>query len=236
MKLYIITLTNKVDNEHHNINELKKSLYPIELFVIRDYDPHLKNLSKIYKIFDFLKKCNNINDKDIICIVDGHDVLFNRKKHNINTMIDTFLKYNKDIVFSSENKCSHHTTAAKIYLESLTNYKNCYLNSGVVFAYKDKYIEFLTNILTNIDSYKLRDSFSDQQIISKYLATVQPNNVGLDYNNSLALTLNTSTQVHCEDIISCFVHITFLANSSQLFKYQKFLRYIYEIDEKKNIV
>jgi hypothetical protein len=228
MKLHILTLTNKIEHKQYNVNELKKSLYPIDLLVIRDYDPNIKNLSKLFKTFDFLIKCNNINDKDVICIVDGHDVLFNKKKHNIHSMMETFLSYDTDIVFSVENKCSHHSDVAKKYLESLSSFANCYLNTGVIFAYKDKYVKFLTEVLSNIDSYRLPGSFSDQQIISIHLATVQPDNVKLDYNNRLALTLNTSTDVCCDDIKACFVHVTFLANSSQLLKYQKLLNYMYK--------
>lgn len=221
MKLHFITLTNKI--EHCNVNNLRKSLYPYYLHVLNSYDPNIKNLSKLFKVFDFLNTCKSIADNDIICVVDAHDVLFNRRKHNINSLIKTFVGFDTDIVFSTENVCSHHSNDAKIFFESNSHVKNRYLNSGVILAYKRKYVEFLRAIISNIDAYKLPGSFSDQQVISRYLASVKPV-VKLDYDNNLALTLNTATDVCFEDINACFVHVTFLAKSSQLQKYNNFLK------------
>jgi hypothetical protein len=229
MQIHLVTLTNK--SEHPNVknllNSINKDIPKSCLHVIRDYDNNLKNLSKIYKTLDYLQNCDTIADDDIICVVDGHDVLFNNKSHNIGDVIPQFIELDVDVVISTENKCSHHTPVAVEYFCSTLEHR--YLNSGVTIAYKDKYITLLSDIVKNITTLNSPPRTSDQRVIGQYLATRHHNlpvRVHLDTSDTFASTLNSSTNITYSDIKSFFVHVTFLASSSQQQKYISFLQYI----------
>jgi hypothetical protein len=232
MEIHVVTLTD--ESEHPNVKNLEESLQVSrkKFHVLHDYDKKLKNLSKIYKTLDYVRDCSDIADNDIICIVDGHDVIFNNKLHNLQDIISKFKELGADIVFSTENKCTHHTSAAKQFFES-TLPKNRYLNSGVIIAYKKQYVILFSDILENITYLNFPPLYSDQRVIGQYLASFQHNlpvKVHFDTNDVYALTLNSSCNVTCSNIGSFFVHITFLANSSQLKKYNDFLGYTLKQD------
>lgn len=227
MKIHLLTLTNK--SEHPNVKNLIESVdvTPDCLHVIHDYDPSLKNLSKIYKIPNYVMSCDTIADTDIICVVDAHDVIFNKKLFTFRDVLQKFINLDVEVVFSTENKCSHHTPAAKAYFQSTC--KNRYLNSGVIIAYKKHYVTLFSDIVANMSILNSPHQFSDQRVIGQYLQMFRSNlpvKVHLDTDDTFALTMNSSRDVADCDISSPFVHITFLANLSQLRKYNNFLSYI----------
>jgi hypothetical protein len=225
MNLYFITLVDKGSIDK-TIN-LKKTLYPETLHVIDTYDTELKNLSKIYKTYEYILSRNDITTDDIICIVDGHDMLFNSKLYNGEDVKNRFIEQNVDMIISSESKFSHHCNSVKNFFEQ--NYKNpfCYLNSGLVIAYKWAYMGVFSDIIQNIDKYK-SNSKSDQRILSLYIMdkTVTnslPVKVIIDDNLIFSTTLNTCTNLKLDDIKSFFIHITFLKHYDQNIKYNKLL-------------
>jgi hypothetical protein len=217
--LHIITITNSL--EHKNVDNLRKSVYPNYLHVINDYDTKLKNLSKIYKIYDYINKSNFLND-DILCIVDGHDVVFNKKKYNVQDIILQFQKLKTDIIFSTENKCSHHSVESKKYFE--LEHNGYYLNSGIIIAFKQKYIDFLKDIIDNIDIYNKEKYLSDQRIYGNYISQNKCSNIKMDIDNIFGFTLNSNTNIEYKNIKSFFIHVTFLSNSCQYLKYQNVIK------------
>lgn len=225
MALHIITLTNK--SPHPNVKHLQESISISNDYfhIIQDYDCNLKNLSKIYKTFDYIQNCTSIDDNDIICIVDGHDVLFNKKMYTPDDILTKFKNVKADIIFTTENKCSHHTPAAKLFFEML--FQKRYLNSGVILAYKKSYLILFRDIIDKISILNSPWMFSDQRIIGQYLANCYidslPVAVYLDIDDIFSITVNTST---CLQFNSLFVHVTFLAMTSQLQKYNTFLEFI----------
>jgi hypothetical protein len=223
--IYFITLVDKA-SIYKTIN-LQKSLYPETLHIIDTYDYELKNLSKIYKTYEYIKNKNNIKNDDIVCIIDGHDTLFNRKLYKGDDLKNKFIEQNVDIIISSESRFSHHCSSVKDFFEQ--NYKTpfCYLNSGFIIAYKQAYIDMFSDIINNIDKYK-SSSKSDQRILSLYIMDKTicnnlPIKLIIDDDVIFCTTINTETNLELNKITSFFIHITFLKNSIQNLKYNKFI-------------
>jgi hypothetical protein len=231
MDIYFITLVDK-DSIDKTIN-LQKSLYPEKLHIIDTYDCELKNLSKIYKTYEYIKTQNNIKTNDIVCIIDGHDMLFNRKSGQFTNSCKgddikkKFIEKNVDIIISSESKFSHHCNSVKEFFEQNFKKPFCYLNSGFIIAYKEAYINMFSDIIDNIDKYKSHLK-SDQRILSLYIMdkTISNNlpvKLIIDDDLIFSTTLNTNTNLKLDEINSFFIHITFLKDSNQLLKYNKLI-------------
>ena len=206
---------------------LQKTLYPETLHIIDTYDNEMKNLSKIYKTYEYISTQNNIKTDDIVCIIDGHDMLFNKKLYKPEDIKNRFIKENTDIIISSESKFSHHCNSVKQFFEQ--NFKNpfCYLNSGFIIAYKRAYINMFSDIIYNMNKYK--SSFkSDQRILSLYIMdkTISNNlpvKIMIDDDLIFSTTLNTNTHLKLDEIKSFFIHVTFLKHNIQNLKYNKLI-------------
>lgn len=223
MKIYFITLVDKGSIDQ-TIN-LQKTLYPEKLHIIDTYDCELKNLSKIYKTYEYIKTQNDIKKDDIVCIIDGHDMLFNRKLYKGDDIKDKFIEQNVDMIISSESRFSHHCNSVKEFFEQKFKKPFCYLNSGFIIAYKEAYINMFSDIINNIDKYNTHFK-SDQRILSLYIMdkTISNNlpvKLTIDDDLIFSTTLNTNTNLKLDEINSFFIHVTFLKNSSQYLKYNK---------------
>jgi hypothetical protein len=223
--MYFITLVDK--NSIDKTINLKKSLYPETLHIVDTYDHDLKNLSKIYKTYEYICKQDNIKSDDIICIIDGHDMLFNKKLYKPDDIKNAFVKTNADIIISSESKFSHHCDSVKQFFEENFKKPFCYLNSGFIIGYKAAYINMFSDIICNINKYK--SSFkSDQRILSLYIMDkIMSNNLPvkiiIDDDLIFSTTLNTNTNLKLHDITSFFIHVTFLKNNGQYLKYNNLI-------------
>jgi hypothetical protein len=225
MNIYFITLVDK-----HSIDKtinLQKTLYPEKLHIIDTYDCELKNLSKIYKTYEYISMRNDIKIDDIICIIDGHDVLFNKKLYNAEDIKNRFIKQNIDIIISSESNFSHHCNSVKDFFEQKFKKPFCYLNSGFIMGYKWAYINMFNDIINNIDKYKSNFK-SDQRILSLYImdktiSNTLPVKLSIDDDLIFSTTLNTNTNLKLDEIRSFFIHVTFLKNNIQNIKYNKLL-------------
>jgi len=217
--IHVITITNSV--EHKNVYFLKKSLKLHNLTVLQTYDPQIGNLSKIYKVHDYLIN-SNINDNDIICIVDAHDVVFNNKMGCINDVLNTFNSYNTDIIFSSENTCVHHSSNSKEYFESI--YGSNYLNSGISVSIKNEYLKMLESIIKHIGFYNQDNLRSDQRVIGNFLTHNKSQNIILDIDHVFGITLNKNTNLKLNDISSFFIHVPCLSTVNQQLKYKNLIK------------
>jgi len=225
MDIYFITLVDKGSIDK-TIN-LQKTLYPEKLHIIDTYDYELKNLSKIYKTYEYIKTRNNIKMNDIVCIIDGHDMLFNKILYTGDDIKNKFIEKSVDMIISSESKFSHHCNSVKEFFEENFKKPFCYLNSGFIIAYKEAYINMFSDIINNIDKYKSHLK-SDQRILSLYIMdkTISNNlpvKLIIDDDLIFSTTLNTNTNLKLNEINSFFIHITFLKDSSQLLKYNKLI-------------
>lgn len=226
MDLFFITLVDK-KSTNKTLN-LQKMLVPYTLSVLDTYDYELKNLSKIFKTYEYIVSCKNILENDILCIVDGHDILFNNKFSKLD-LIKDFTNANVDMIISGESNFAHHCDTVKDFFE--INYKNKYryLNSGVIICYKWAYVKFFKDIIDNFDKYKLCGNTSDQRIIGLYIkdktqSNTLPIKVTIDDSGYFTNTITTHWNGDLDKINSYFVHVTFLAHRKQNERYQYLLQ------------
>lgn len=222
--MYIITISDKQNISKTNV--LKTSIDNLyKLVVLDNYDPNLGNVSKIIKTYEYIQKSEYIKDNDVICIVDGHDVIYNKNKTS--NLLETFIDHKKDIITSCETKFSHQENSVKDFYDNLTTFKNKYLNSGFIIAYKWTFLKIFGDIVNNIDTYNIHLNKSDQRILSLYIKdNYDKLSIGLDYNNIFCTTVNTEYNENIKDINSFFIHVTFLKNQCQKLKYDKICKNI----------
>lgn len=222
--MYIITISDKQNISKTNV--LKTSINNLyKLVVLDNYDPNLGNVSKIIKTYEYIQKSEYIKDNDVICIVDGHDIIYNKNKKG--DLLKTFIKCKKDIITSCESKFSHQESSVKDFYNNLTTFKNKYVNSGFVIAYKWTFLKIFGDIVNNINIYNIHLNKSDQRILSLYIKdNYDKLSIGLDYNNIFCTTVNTEYNENIKDINSFFIHVTFLKNQCQKLKYDKICKNI----------
>jgi len=223
INMYVITISDKQNISKTDI--LKTSINDLYKLVILDnYDPNLGNLSKIIKIYEYMQKSDYIKANDIICIVDGHDIIYNKNKKG--DLFKTFIEHKKDIIISCETKFSHQENSVKEFYEKLTtSFKNKYINSGFIIGYKWALIKTFGDIINNIHIYNKNKS--DQRVLSLYIKNNYDKlSMGLDYNNIFCTTVNTEYNENIENIDSFFIHVTFLKNQCQKLKYDKICKNI----------
>jgi hypothetical protein len=220
--MYVITVSDKQNMLKTDV--LKTSIDNLYKLVILDnYDSNLGNLSKIFKSYEYIQKSEHIKDNDIICIVDGHDIIYNKNKKG--NLLDTFIEYKKDIIISCETKFSHQEESVKNFYDNLTTFKNKYINSGFIIAYKWAFIKMFGDIINNIHIYNIHISKSDQRVLSLYIKNNYNNiSIGLDYNNKFCTTVNTEYNGNIENIDSFFIHVTFLKNKDQKLRYDNMIK------------
>jgi hypothetical protein len=116
----------------------------------------------------------DIPDTDIVCFVDGYDVLVNSKQDEL---LKKFLELNHNIILSSELNC--YPGKYKSQMDKLkkftTNYK--YINSGGYIGYKNS----IYKLLTWSNNYEKYYGSDQSYFIDYYLQNVKEN-ILLDYN------------------------------------------------------
>ena len=135
---------------------------------------------KFKLVLDFLKKLNN---NDIICFIDGYDVLCCRK---LDEFVSEFLKIKNKTgckMIVAHEKLFFINKIAKYYFDTC---KNLSLNSGTYVAFKDD----MFMILNKIYQLNSKDDADDQILLVKYCKmNEQNNNIYIDINNELFLTI-----------------------------------------------
>ena len=100
--------------------------------------------NNIEKIPEMINSIKDLSKSDIICFIDGYDVLINS---NAIELIEKFKEYKHDLVLSSELNCypsKYKKDMDNLYIENTcaTNYK--YINSGGYIGYKNEILKLLT--------------------------------------------------------------------------------------------
>ena len=137
-------------------------------------------------VLDYLK---SLNGNDIVCFVDGYDVICTR---NLKTLPNIFLnlkkKHNCKIIIGKHKRISKNNIIA--YFNNLmVNYyfstcNNKALNAGTYIGYaKD-----LLNILEKIYNLFPINNYDDQILMTKYCKKYS-NEIYIDTNNEIFLTL-----------------------------------------------
>jgi len=182
-------------------------------------------------MLDYLKE---LSDYDIVCFIDGYDVICIR---NLNELIDEFIK------IKNETNCKIIVGHDKIikdtiyhyynYLNNLNNFgqcKNISINAGTYIGY----VIDLLEILQNIYNLNPNDTADDQILLIKYCNISNNNDISIDTDNKLFLTLDKPNaeidyliQVNNNEIIynnnkPFFIHApgeTYLDNTIRLLGY-----------------
>jgi hypothetical protein len=226
-------------NQEGRASNLAKSLkrYNCNLTIISAYDFKLKNLSKIFKVSEYLQ-CNQYNDDDIIVLLDAFDVLCCGDPKRL----PTYLK-NKgiDILISSEDTFGLHPNISRQYYDEysrLNGTRAKYINSGVYVGYANKIKLLFQGMVARFDELRkeIIDPLlpanshilqSDQYFLTYYLHKIDFINnkkdfvIGIDVKDEITFT-NTFTvnqQYKLSDYM--FIHTWGLYNFSQLTKYRQ---------------
>lgn len=194
------------------------------LFVLETYSPTLGNLSKIFKIREFLEAATELNDDSIIVFADAHDVLCIR--YDMDRLLSDFKATGQDLITGAESIfCHHRDEVLPYFLERYANEPARYLNSGFIIAYKWAYLKMLNYIAQNFpEQFMLRDSNSDQQTISTFMMyNSRLNLIEMDIDSRQRFC-HTHTYdnnpLRLENINSYFVHVTWLSLDIQTKAYQ----------------
>lgn len=184
-KLLILSYANKKNiNLHNYINSLKKYNYNYK--IIGNGEKWINFITKINGYYNYLS--NYKDNSDLICITDSYDVLACGPPEEL---INKFLSFNKDIVFSSETnctsgKCIYLSNYYKINENNMKNTKNKYLNSGFIIGKKKSILELLQFILNESESSGIMD---DQFICCLYVQKNSTTNIALDTECKLMGTI-----------------------------------------------
>lgn len=135
---------------------------------------------RFLKMIEYLKK---LPKTDIVCFIDGYDILCIRNLIDFTKVfLDLKLKHNcKIIVGSEDNTNSLMKLTGPLYFGRCNNKS---LNAGTYIGY----VEDLLLILSNIYNLNPTNDADDQVLMTKY-CNLYPNDIYIDINNELFLTL-----------------------------------------------
>ena len=208
---FVFTLCDSGDQR---VEELRSSLDG-NLHVIETYTPSMGNLSKIFKVREFLTSAAHLPEESIVVFVDAYDVLCIRS--DLQSLAEQFRLTGKDLIVGAESVfCHHRSNVLPFFLSRYMDKPARYLNSGFVIAYKWAYLRMLNHIVDNFaELYMDEHHRSDQRVISAFML----NNAAL---NLIDMEIDSSQKfchTHTYDnnpmeptqIDSFFVHVTWLA-------------------------
>jgi hypothetical protein len=113
-------------------------------------------MMKIYLFKDYL---NNLDDDDIVCFVDGYDVIILQPVDKIETL---FRNSGKKILFSQDSNADIIPFIEMFCKYYFGTYKNYRLNAGTFIGY----VKYFKKIFNNIcNEYNCNDKNLDDQII-----------------------------------------------------------------------
>ena len=183
MKTHIITVaTNSELYFPYLVDSCKKNGIP--LTVLGYGEKWTGFCFKFDKMIQYLKK---MDPNDIVCFIDGYDVICVR---NLNEITDVFLQLKK------KNNCKIVIAENKIIINNLFNFIN-YIGINNYFGNCNKlslnsgtYIGHVKDILYVLEQvYTSDNTLDDQKILVKYCKT-NPNDFYIDLKNELFLTID----------------------------------------------
>jgi hypothetical protein len=173
--IYFIT----IGSDETKIKYLKKS---VEIKNIDMKYIIIKWRGFVDKIKYMIECIKDYNDNDIVCFVDAYDIIVS----NVEDIYNRFIKYNCNILFSSEFICFPYSNIeGYTNINSKTNFK--YLNSGGYIGYKKNIYEML-KYRTLEEIYILCKNGGDQNFFTQYYLNNKINNeinIKLDTNQEI---------------------------------------------------
>jgi len=116
-------------------------------------------------------------DSDIMCFVDGYDVV--QRRTDLDAFVERFKEFGADLVFGAETYCWPSPWMAHLFPKTETKYKypNCGTYVGYVWAVR-KMLEW--------DEY--RQTFDDQGLVHDFYLSVKDVRVSMDHHQVLFQT------------------------------------------------
>jgi hypothetical protein len=138
-------------------------------------------MMKIYLFKDYL---NNLDDDDIVCFVDGYDVIILQPVDKIETL---FRNSGKKILFSQDSNADIIPFIEMFCKYYFGTYKNYRLNAGTFIGY----VKYFKKIFNNIcNEYNCNDKNLDDQIIfTKICNKYNDNDIDIDVNKEIFLVI-----------------------------------------------
>jgi len=172
MALHIFTFASDI-NRLSYLKQTENNYNNSVNYLIRDtWNGYIDKLTNIKEIIE------TIPLNDIVCFIDGYDVLINSDNESI---INKFKSYNCDLLIGSELNCFPEN-----YKEQMDNcnkndvnfYK--YINSGGYIGY-NKNIKEMLNWKNNDEINKICQNGGDQSyVIEYYIGNIMNRNIKLD--------------------------------------------------------
>lgn len=155
--------------------------------VILGYGEKWQGFSWKYKLMvDYLK---TLNEKDIVCFVDGYDVICTRDLKQLPSVFDKMRKqYKCKIIVGYER----HNNPIFKYVASIYfgQCKNMPLNSGTYIGYSKDLLKIVNEM------YILNDPLKDDQVLMNDYCMKNPDDIYIDRHSELFLTIcNTYTNI-----------------------------------------
>jgi hypothetical protein len=136
-----------------------------------------------------------LNKKDIVCFLDGYDVICSRK---LNELPNNFLRLKEKhyckIIVGDDKINSLFIKYFSIFFLGGTC-KNKFLNAGTYIGFAEDILYVITNIYQQTNS-----NSSDDQILMKTYCNKYPNEFYIDHKSELFLTINKPYQEIDEEI------------------------------------
>ena len=188
----ISTTTDAGDNKEKMIY-LQQSLdiHNIDITVLGKDKTWTTFKQKLYWFREYLQ---TVTENKIIIFTDAYDVFY---AENLDTIKNTFLKMNTNMLFSTEKWFSHQVASDKEFYDKLSTSNYKYFNSGGFIGFKDNLLTFYNDLVSTLDN---NNSFSkeidesggrigDQKVISHFIAkNYNKYNLKLDYNCEIFYT------------------------------------------------
>jgi hypothetical protein len=138
-------------------------------------------------MLEYLKK---LDKNDIVCFIDGYDVICTR---NLNELKDEFIKIKNEtdckIIVGHDKIITDTIFYHLYYLKTINKFdqcKNIDINAGTYIGY----VIDLIDILEKIYNLNPNDAADDQILLTKYCNMCNNNDIFIDIDNKIFLTLD----------------------------------------------
>ena len=137
---------------------------------------YVDTFSKFEALSAWVQRANP-SDLDVICFVDGYDVV--QKRTDLEVFVERFKEFGADLVFGAETHCWPSPWMAHLFGPSPAKYRfpNCGTYVGYVWAVR-KMIEW--------DEY--RQAYDDQGLVHDFYLNVKDVRVAMDHHQTLFQT------------------------------------------------
>jgi hypothetical protein len=160
-----------------------------------------------YKIHLILKYLKTLDSNDIVCFIDGYDVICVR---DTNELVNEFKKVINDklILISVDTNSILHELASYLYFTRIDNHV---LNAGSYMGYAKKLLIIFEEIYKSINDF----TFDDQKLLIEYCKN-NPNSYVLDKNSNIFLCyVNSLTEI--DNKINIIDNTVYYKNSKPFF-------------------